>query len=79
MTMYTPSKIIIIQGLKELALKASKKKLNLFMVVFSNKAISQLSPLNMCNKKNTKKIQNGGIFMIYSSQPTFIQSFNLIR
>ena len=50
MTMWTPSKVITMQSLKDLALMVSEKK-----PFFLNDEICQLSPLNMCEKQTNKQ------------------------
>ena len=56
MKMLNPSKVIIMQSLKDLALTVSKKKAML-KCFFPKEEVCHLSPLNMCEKK-------GGLFMI---------------
>ena len=49
MNLYAPSKVIIMQSLKALALTVSQKKVTLKL--FHNNEIHQLSPLYMCENK----------------------------
>ena len=49
MNLYAPSKVIIMQSLKALALTVSEKKA--MVKFFSNKEICQISPWNMCKNK----------------------------
>ena len=70
MKTYTLSKVIIMQSLKAHALRVSEKKATLNL--FSNE-ICKLSFLNMC-----ENVKNSSVFMIYLTQLTIVQSFNLI-
>ena len=66
----TPSKVIITQSLKDLPQTVPAKKP--MLIIFVKSENTSVISLNMCQSENS------GIFIIYLTYLTILQTFNLI-